>query len=65
MSSHLLWMVLHATLVAAFLCVLWRQERQERIRFFTKVWGILVLGGIALAWLMYWMPSTPPISFPV
>lgn len=64
MSSHLLWMFVHATLVAAFLCVLWRQERTERIRFFAKVWGILMVGGIALGWLMYWMPSQPPISFP-
>lgn len=64
MSSHLLWMLVHATLVASFLAVLWREERRERLRFFAKVWGILVLGGIALAWVMYWMPLRPPVSFP-
>ncbi len=64
MNSHLFWMVLHATLLSGFLSVLWRSDAPSRIRFFAKVWGILVLGSIALAWVMYWMPSHSPIDFP-
>ncbi len=64
MRGHLPWMLLHATLIAGFLSVLWRRGRPERIRFFIKVWLILILGGIALAWIMYWMPHSPPIHFP-
>ena len=64
MTSHLFWMVLHATLLSGFLSVLWRSERRARIKFFAKAWTILVIGSIALAWVMYWMPGRSPIQFP-
>ena len=64
MSGHLLWMVVHATLISVFLAVLWRREAGDRVRFFAKVWSILIFGGIAFAWLMYWLPGGSAITFP-
>jgi hypothetical protein len=46
-------MLVHATLLAAFLALLWREERRAVRRFFVRTWLALVAGGLALAWLMY------------
>jgi hypothetical protein len=46
-------MLVHATLLAAFLALLWREERRAARRFFVRTWLALVAGGLALAWLMY------------
>jgi len=46
-------MVVHATLLAAFLALLWREEPRAVRRFFVTIWLALVGGGLALAWLMF------------
>jgi hypothetical protein len=57
MSSHLLHMLLYATIVATFLAVLFRQDTRERLRFGITLWTAMVGGALALAWLMYPFPD--------
>ena len=56
-TDHFLIMTLYALLVSIFFSVLWANERRERIRLFAKIFGALVLGGLAVAWLMYPFPK--------
>lgn len=56
-SDHFLIMTLYALLVSAFFALLWRQERRERWRLFGLLMASLVLGGLAVAWLMYPFPK--------
>ncbi len=51
--DHVVLMLVHATLLAAFLALLWREEPRAVRRFFVRTWLALVAGGLALAWLMY------------
>ncbi|NCO69520.1 MAG: hypothetical protein GW878_03235, partial [Acidobacteria bacterium] len=53
MLDHLTLMILDALLIAVFFTFLWKKERRERWLYFFKVFGALVLGAIALAWLMF------------
>jgi hypothetical protein len=55
-KDHLLLMVWHAFLVSVFFSFLWRHEARERRRLFIKAFGIMVLGGFLLSWLMYPFP---------
>ena len=55
--DHFLIMVVYALLVSVFFAFLWRNGKRERIALFAKVFGALVLGGLAVAWLMYPFPS--------
>lgn len=54
--DHLLLLVWHALLVSVFFAFLWRTGRGERLRLFAKTLVIMVLGSIALAWLMFPFP---------
>ena len=56
-TDHFLIMALYAFLVSAFFALLWRQERRERWRLFGLLMASLVVGGLAVAWLMYPFPS--------
>lgn len=56
-ADHFLAMTLYALLVSAFFALLWRQGRRERWRLFGLLLASLVLGGLAVAWLMYPFPS--------
>ena len=56
-ADHFLIMTLYALLVSVFFSVLWANERRARLRLFAKIFGALLLGGLALAWLMYPFPS--------
>jgi hypothetical protein len=56
MRSHFLHMLLYSSLVSAFLAVLFRDQREERIRFGLLLWGAMVGGAIILAWVMYPFP---------
>ena len=56
MVDHLLLMTVHALLVAVFFTFLWKHERRERWVYFLKVFGALLLGAVALGWLMYPFP---------
>lgn len=52
LRDHALLMLLHATLLAAFLALLWREDPKAIRRFFVRTWLSLVAGGLALAWLL-------------
>ena len=56
MVDHLTLMVLDALLIAVFFSFLWKREKRERMMYFWKVFGALVLGAIVLGWLMYPFP---------
>ena len=56
-ADHFVIMVLYAFLVSAFFALLWRQDRRERWKLFGILVASLVLGGLAVAWLMYPFPS--------
>ncbi|HEY3202697.1 MAG TPA: hypothetical protein VGL03_03455 [Thermoanaerobaculia bacterium] len=56
-TDHFLIMTLYALLVSAFFALLWRETRRERLRLFGILLASLVLGGLAVAWLMYPFPS--------
>ena len=51
LSDHFPLLVFQALLIAWFLALLWR-ERGERRPFFVRIWGGLVLGAVAVAWLL-------------
>lgn len=55
--DHFLIMTIYALLVSSFFALLWRRERRERLRLFGVLMGALVLGGLAVAWMMYPFPS--------
>ncbi len=61
--SHFLFMVLHAFLLGVFFAFLWHDNPKEQLITFAKIFFGLVLGGIALAWIMYYLPSAPPPPF--
>jgi hypothetical protein len=54
--DHILLLVWHALLVSVFFAFLWRSEARARRRLFLKTLLIMVLGGIACGWLMYFVP---------
>ena len=62
--DHFLLMVIYALIISTFFALLWRHERRDRIRMFLQIFLGLVVGGVALAWLMYPFPSGPPAPFP-
>ena len=62
--SHFLLMVLYAFLVSVFFALLWRSERRDRVRLFLQMFLGLVVGGLAVAWLMFPFPSGPPAPIP-
>lgn len=56
-ADHFLIMALYALLISLFFALLWRSERRERVGLFVKLFLALVVGALAVAWLMYPFPS--------
>ncbi len=56
LRNHLVLMFLYAVATALFFALLWKDDRQERLRFFILVFIALFFGGVALAWVMYPFP---------
>ena len=54
--DHIVLLVWHALLVSVFFAFLWRTEKQERLRLFLKTLVLMVVGGLALGWLMFPFP---------
>lgn len=52
MRSHLFHMLLFAGFLSAFFSVLLRQQKHDRIKLGLVMWGGLVGGALALAFLM-------------
>ncbi len=55
-ADHFPLLVLLATILSAFLAILWRDETPERWRLFWKLWLALVGGALAVAWAMLPFP---------
>ncbi len=55
--DHFLIMTIYALLISFFFALLWRNERRERVALFLKLFLALVVGALAVAWLMYPFPS--------
>ena len=56
-TDHFLIMAVYALLVSGFFALLWRDTSRERLRLFGILVAALVLGGLAVAWLMYPFPK--------
>jgi cytochrome bd-type quinol oxidase subunit 2 len=56
MPDHFTLMALDAFLIAVFFSFLWKHDRHERWIYFWKVFAALLLGAIALGWMMYPFP---------
>lgn len=61
---HLLLMALYAAVVAVFFALLARRTTRARVRLAIYIFGALMLGSLALAWLMAPFPSGPPAPIP-
>jgi hypothetical protein len=55
-ADHFLIMTLYALLISLFFALLWRNGRRERVALFVKLFLALVVGALAVAWLMYPFP---------
>jgi hypothetical protein len=55
--DHFLIMTFYALLASAFFALLWRVGRRERWKLFGTLIASLVLGCLAVAWLMYPFPK--------
>jgi hypothetical protein len=50
-------MTLYAFLISLFFALLWRNGTRERTGLFVKLFLALVVGALAVAWLMYPFPA--------
>ncbi len=71
--SHILLMITYAAIVGIFFALLWQPRpeqdagataKQQRIVLFLKIFLGMVLGALAVAWLIYAFPSGPPAPLP-
>lgn len=62
--THFTLMLAYAFLLSVFFALLWRRGRREQVKLFLQLFLGLVLGAIALAWLMYPFPAGPPAPIP-
>jgi uncharacterized membrane protein YfcA len=62
--SHFLLMVVYALLVSVFFAVLWRRERRAQVKLGVQLFVGMVVGGLAVAWLMFAIPPGPPAPIP-
>ena len=54
--DHAFLLFWHALLTSTFFAFLWRRAWPERRRLFLKTFLIMVVGALALGWLMYPVP---------
>jgi hypothetical protein len=56
LRNHIVLMFIYAVATSLFFALLWKNTREERLRFFFLVFSALFIGGIALGWVMYPFP---------
>jgi hypothetical protein len=61
---HFALMNLYALLLGVYFATLWKRDRKAQLVLFAKIYLGLVVGGVAVAWLMYPFPSGPPTPGP-
>ena len=57
MRSHLLHMLLYASILSIFFAVLMRRTTRDRVRLGGTLWLVMVGGALVLAYLMYPFPG--------
>ena len=62
--SHFLLMTVYAAQVSVFFAVLWRRKGAEQRKLFLQLFLGMMVGGLALAWLMYPLPPSPAGPIP-
>ena len=62
--SHIALMALYALLLAAFFALLWRKGLMPRLRLFLQVFLGMMVGALAVGWLMYFFPGGPAAPIP-
>jgi predicted transporter len=55
-GSHIVLMFIYAVMTGLFFALLWKKERNDRIRLFAIIFCSLFFGGVILSWLMYPFP---------
>jgi hypothetical protein len=58
MRSHFLFMIILAFLASLVISLVTKSDRKEQIQYFLKFFGSLVLIALALAWVMYFFPTS-------
>ena len=58
--SHFTLMLVYAAQTSIFFAVLWRRQRVLQAKLFVQIFVGLMVGGIAVAWLLYALPTGPP-----
>ncbi len=53
---HFLLMILFAAFVAIIFCIAGREKPFERFNYGVKIFGEFIVIGLALAWILYWLP---------
>ena len=56
MTSHLGLMIFFALFVSVVFATLMRDDPRQQLRFGTQLFGAFVVGGIALGWVLYFLP---------
>ncbi len=56
MTTHLGLMIIFALFVALVFAVLMRDETPAQLRLFARLFAGFVGGGVALGWLLYFLP---------
>ena len=62
--SHVPLMAAYALIVSVFLTVLWKRERKAQFSLFLQLLLGMFLGGLVIAWIMYFLPTGPPSPIP-
>ncbi len=62
--SHFLLMTVYALVLSVFFSVLWKRQRRDQMKLFLQLFLGLMAGALALAWLMYMFPASPPAPIP-
>lgn len=62
--NHLLFMTLYAAMLGVFFAALWRRDTRAQLKLFSQIFASLMLGAIALGWLLYFLPTGPPAPIP-
>ena len=53
---HFLLMILFAAFVAIIFGIIGREKPFERFNYGIKIFGEFIVVGLALAWILYWLP---------
>ncbi len=53
--SHFLNMLVFALCTSILLALYFKDEPRDQIRFFLKVWVLMVVGALIVAWIMYFL----------